>query len=344
MTCLACSEEETENTSYVPTPANLHIPQVFQGRILPPVIPPNNPMTQEGIALGKRLFFEKKLSADNTQACATCHHPEKSFTDGQQYSVGIDDIAGTRNSMPLFNLAWNYEDKFFWDGRELGLERQSFDPITNPIEMHETLQNVVEKLQQDPTYPILFERAFGTNVIDSVLISKALAQFERTIISGNSKFDQYLLGQVQLAPQEIDGFNVFMDENRGDCFHCHGNENNPLWTDNKFHNNGLDANPIDLGLAESTGDPNDSGKFRSPSLRNLAFTAPYMHDGRFNTLEEVINHYSEGLQDSPTIDPLMKKVDQGGVQLSEIDKANLKAFLLTLSDYNFISNPQYSNP
>ena len=133
-----------------------------------------------------------------------------------------------------------------------------------------------------------------------------------------------------------------MDEDRGDCFHCHGNENNPLWTDNKFHNNGLDNNFSDLGLGAVTGNPNDNGKFKTPSLRNLAFTAPYMHDGRFSTIDEVINHYSEGLEDSHTIDPLMKMVLQGGVQLSFEEKANLKAFLLTLSDYDFISNPDFN--
>lgn len=344
ITCLACSKEDNNTGQYIPNPATLNIPQVFEGRILPPIIPNNNPLTVEGIALGKTLFFEKKLSANNTQSCANCHNPNLAFTDGRQFSLGIDQIQGTRNAMPLFNLAWNYDDKFFWDGRELGLEQQSFDPITNPIEMHETLNNVVQKLQQDTKYPPLFERAFGTPTIDSVRISKALAQFERTIISANSKFDQYLLGDATLSPEELEGFNIFMDENRGDCFHCHGNENNPLWTDNKFHNNGLDATPTDLGLAIATGDPNDNGKFRTPSLRNLAFTAPYMHDGRFETLDDVINHYSEGLQNSPTIDPLMKKVTQGGVQLTETDKSNLKAFLLSLSDYNFINDPQYLNP
>ena len=143
---------------------------------------------------------------------------------------------------------------------------------------------------------------------------------------------------------ETNGFNIFMDESKGDCFHCHGSENNPLWTDNKFHNNGLDSNITDRGFGRVTGDPADNGKFKSPSLRNLAFTAPYMHDGRFATLEAVINHYSEGLQNSPTIDPLMKKVNQGGVQLSSQEKANLKAFLLTLSDEEFTNNPNFSNP
>ena len=132
-----------------------------------------------------------------------------------------------------------------------------------------------------------------------------------------------------------------MDEEKGDCFHCHGSDNNPLWTDNMFHNNGLDNNFSDLGLGAITGDPNDYGKFRSPTLRNLIFTAPYMHDGRFATLEEVIDHYSEGLQPSSTVDPLMKKVDQGGVQLSNQEKTSLKAFLLTLTDFEFINNPNF---
>ncbi len=207
--------------------------------------------------------------------------------------------------------------------------------------MHSNWVNVAEKLQNHAEYPTLFSQAFGTSKIDSILVTKAIAQFERTIISGNSKFDQFLRGETTLTPEEQNGFDVFMDEARGDCFHCHGSNNNPLWTDNEFHNNGLDANFSDLGLGAVTGDPNDNGKFKSPSLRNLAFTAPYMHDGRFATLEEVINHYSEGLQTSSTIDPLMKKVNQGGVNLSPKDKADLKAFLLTLSDYDFINNPDF---
>ena len=340
---LSCSSERLESeTSYTPIPVNLNIPDVFQDRILPPVIPSNNPLTEEGIELGKKLFFDKKLSVNGSQSCADCHKPSNSFTDARQYSIGVDNIQGTRNSMPLFNLAWNYDDRFFWDGRELSLERQVFDPITNPIEMHNTIANLVQELQIDSEYPEMFLKAFGTEIIDSVQIGKAIAQYERTIISANSKFDKYLLGQTTLTIQEEEGFNIFMDEERGDCFHCHGNENNPLWTDNKFHNNGLDNNFSDLGLGAVTGNPNDNGKFKTPSLRNLEFTAPYMHDGRFSTIDEVIDHYSEGLQDSQTVDPLMKMVSQGGVQLSFEEKANLKAFLLTLSDYDFISNPDFN--
>ncbi|MGY8911332.1 MAG: cytochrome-c peroxidase, partial [Flavobacteriales bacterium] len=190
-------------------------------------------------------------------------------------------------------------------------------------------------------YPNLFLQAFGTATIDSTLITKAIAQFERTLISGNSKFDQFLLGNETLTPEEENGFNVFMDEAKGDCFHCHGSNNNPLWTDNQFHNNGLDSNFTDVGLSKITGDPADNGKFKSPSLRNLAFTAPYMHDGRFATLEEVINHYSEGLKPSATIDPLMKKIAKGGVHLSTKDKADLKVFLLLLTDLEFVNNTAF---
>ena len=324
-------------------PSPLQIPQLFEDNILNPVIPTNNPQTVEGIALGKKLFFDPILSRDNTQACADCHMPENAFSDTDRFSDGIDGAFGPRNSMPLFNLAWNYDDRFFWDGRIFSLEHQAFQPVTSPIEMHNTWSNVEQDLQEHSEYPNLFNLAFGSSTIDSTLVTKAIAQFERTLISSNSKFDKYLLNEVTLTSEELNGFNIFMDETKGDCFHCHGSDKNPLWTDNAFHNNGLDVTFTDLGFGKVTGDPADNGKFKSPSLRNLVFTAPYMHDGRFATLDDVINHYSEGLQNSSTIDPLMKKVAQGGVQLSTQEKANLKAFLLTLSDPEFISNPAFIN-
>ncbi|WOD44761.1 cytochrome-c peroxidase [Hwangdonia lutea] len=339
--CSSCSNESVE--TYVATPSPLQIPQLFEDNILNPVLPIDNPQTVEGIALGKKLFFDPILSADNTQACADCHAPENAFSDADRFSAGVDGIRGSRNSMPLFNLAWNYDDKFFWDGSAFSLEHQAFVPVSDPIEMKSSWTQLETELQQHPEYPNLFQQAFGTSKIDSILVTKAIAQFERTLISANSKFDKYLLGEATLTSEELNGFNVFMDETKGDCFHCHGSDKNPLWTDNIFHNNGLDATFTDLGLGAVTGDPADNGKFKTPSLRNLAFTAPYMHDGRFATLDDVINHYSEGLQNSPTIDPLMKKVAQGGVQLSAQDKADLKAFLLALSDDEFISNPNFLN-
>lgn len=207
--------------------------------------------------------------------------------------------------------------------------------------MANTWQEVVTDLEADASYPELFYAAFAEEGIDSLKVAKAISQFERTLISGNSKFDKFLVGEVQLTAQEENGLAVFLDETRGDCFHCHGNPNNPLWTDNLFHNNGLDSSFTDLGLGKITGDPADNGKFKTPSLRNLTFTAPYMHDGRFETLTEVVDHYSEGLQNSETIDPLMKKVAQGGVQLTDKDKEDLVAFLVTLTDSTFVNDPKF---
>ena len=331
--------------NYVPTPVNLEIPPLFNSLLLPPSVPTDNPQTIEGIALGRKLFYEPLLSNDGTQACANCHLAEKSFSDPNRFSTGITGEMGTRNAMPIVNLAWNFQNRFLWDGSAYSLEDQVDDPIENPIEMNNTWPNVVATLQATSEYPDLFEQAFGTTTITREFVAKAIAQFERTLISGNSRFDQYLLGDNNaITAQEINGFNVFMDENRGDCFHCHGNEFNPLWTNNAFHNNGLDASFEDLGLGGVTGDPLDYGKFKSPTLRNLAYTAPYMHDGRFATLDEVINHYSEGLVYSNTIDPLMKNIAEGGAQLTDSDKADLKAFLLSLSEPGFTTNPAFLNP
>lgn len=343
--CIGCEEDGINAYElYSPTPAPLEIPQLFSDRIIDPVIPVDNPQTTEGIALGRKLFFDPILSGDNSQSCADCHAPANAFSDADRFSEGIDGNLGPRNSMPIFNLAWNYDEHFFWDGRTFSLENQALEPVVSPVEMHGNWIENAEKLKSHSTYPEMFFQAFGTSEIDSTLVTKAIAQFQRTLISANSRFDQYLMGELELTALELEGFNVFMDESRGDCFHCHGNVNNPLWTDNAFHNNGLDAISSDLGLGKHTGDPSDNGKFRTPSLRNLKFTAPYMHDGRFSTLDEVINHYSEGLQNSPTIDPLMKAVLEGGVHLSEADKTALKAFLRSLSDDSFIENPDFQDP
>lgn len=340
---VSCINEPLDAYAPTQTPQPIEIPELFKNHILNPIIPDHNPQTVEGIVLGKKLFFDPILSNNNTQACAHCHLPKKAFTDTNRFSEGADGLLGKRNAMPLFNLAWNYDENFFWDGRIFSLEHQAFAPVTDPKEMNSRWQRVVQKLQQHTDYPNLFQKAFGRIPIDSTLVVMAIAQFERTLISSDSKFDKFLLGQAQLSPDEQKGFEVFMDENKGDCFHCHGSDKNPLWTDNQFHNNGLDETFSDLGLGAVTGDPADNGKFKSPSLRNLIFTPPYMHDGRFNTLDAVIDHYSEGLKHSTTIDPLMKKVAQGGVGLSAREKDQLKAFLLTLTDHAFINNPNFKN-
>ena len=324
-----------------PTPLQLQIPFQLIERLGQPNIPPDNPMTVEGVALGKKLFFDPILSADGTQACADCHAPAASFTDPRRFSIGIDGIPGDRNSMPIINMAWSVTNKFFWDGRATGLEGQAFGPVVNPIEMHNTWPNAVATLQAHAEYPEMFDAAFETSTIDSILVVKALAQFERTLISGNSKFDKYLREEVNLSPAEFRGLELFMDDFGGDCFHCHGGPGNPLFTDNDFHNNGLDATFTDLGLGAVTGNPADNGKFKTPSLRNLVFTAPYMHDGRFQTIDEVLDFYATGVTISPTIDPLMQLAFQGGNQLSVDEKADLKAFLLTLTDSSFVNNPDF---
>ena len=339
----SCSNDDS-GPDYSPTEISLEVPEIFDLLLPAPLIPANNPQTVEGIALGRKLFYEPLLSGDGTQACADCHFAENAFTDPDRFSTGIDGSIGNRNAMPVFNVAWNFNEKFFWDGRALSLEDQAFGPVVNPIEMNNTWPNAVASLQATENYPDLFLEAFGTSTIDSVLVTNAIAQFERTLISGNSRFDKHLLGEILLTDSELNGFNIFMDENKGDCFHCHGSDANPLWTDNVFHNNGLDSTFEDIGLGEVTNDPLDYGKFKSPSLRNLAYSAPYMHDGRFETLDDVINHYSEGLVYSETIDPLMKTVADGGVNLSAEDKADLKAFLLSLSEPEFTTNPDFQNP
>ncbi len=327
---------------YEPTPVTLEMPEVFKDRILPPIIPVDNPLTEEGIALGKKLFYDPILSGDGSQACAACHNQANAFAENRRFSIGIDRKEGTRNAMPLFNLAYNYKEKFFWDGRAFDIENQAEGPVENPIEMHNTWDKAVESLSKSDVYPDLFRKAFGTDKITKELTVKAIAQFERTMISANSKFDRFLLGKEDLTFDERIGYQIFLSEDKGDCFHCHGSIDNPLWTDNSFHNNGMDSVFTDIGLEEVTGNPADRGRFKTPSLRNLKFSAPYMHDGRFATLDEVIEHYSEGLVFSPSIDPLMKSAYKGGVHLSETEKRQLKAFLLSLSDDSFITNAEYS--
>ncbi len=337
----SCGKDNDDALGYIPTPAEIATPLLFQQLIPEAVIPEDNPQTEEGIALGKRLFYDKRLSLDNSISCASCHRPQEGFSDSRTVSIGVDGAPGTRNSMPLVNLAFNYFGNFNWDGSAATLEEQHETPITSPIEMHSTFADITAMVEADANYPLQFEQAFNVTNVTKTEVTKALAQFVRTMVSGDSKFDRHLLGEATLTPQEQNGLDVFLDETRGDCFHCHGSPTNPLWTDNIFHNNGLDTTFDDRGRGDFTGDPNQFGQFKSPSLRNLAYTAPYMHDGRFATLEEVVNHYSEGLVYSDTIDPLMKAVDVGGVALSETDKADLVAFLLSLSDPSFINNPAF---
>lgn len=329
-------ECSTGPSKYQPTPYQLVIPPLFPQMI----IPADNPLTVEGVELGRHLFYEKRLSGDNTISCGSCHAPDAGFSDSRQFSVGIDGIAGTRQAMPLVNLG--YSPTYFWDGRASTLTGQALEPVTDPIEMHETWPNAVAKLQADDEYPEMFEKAFGSSTIDSIMVAKAIAQFELTIISANSKFDKWQRREVQLTPQELNGFNIFNTLSEGDCLHCHVGT---LTTDHSIVNNGLDENLTDLGRGAVTGNPSDNGKFKVPTLRNIALTAPYMHDGRFNTLEEVIDFYSTGVKaNSPNISPNMEFAGSGGVNLDPQKKADLKAFLLTFTDSTLINNPAFSDP
>ena len=297
------------------TPYNLEIPAGFPQ----PTIPADNPMTVEGVALGRMLYYDSIIHRSESAACATCHIQERSFTSGA-------DV------LPHVNLAWSHN--FLWDGAKSG----SLEEVML-FEVEDFFGTDVSKLQQHSTYPALFEKAFGTKTITSKQVAYALSQFFRILNSGNSKFDQFLQGDVDLTDQEYMGFDLFFTE-KGDCFHCHATV---FFTDNLMHNNALDSLP-EAGYFAVTGDSLDYGKYKSPTLRNIEYTGPFMHDGRYETLTEVIDFYSEGLEHSSTVDPLMKNLTQGGVQLSVEEKAALLAFLKTLSDPGYLTNPDISKP
>ena len=302
-----------------------------------PALPTDNPLIEERVALGEKLFFDTRLSRNETISCSSCHKPASGFSDGQKRSTGIDRSLTERHSMPLFNLAW--KDRFFWDGRSPSLRAQALEPIENPLEMGEDLDNVVAKLKASYDYPAAFKKAFGSGTISAETIGLALEAYQLTLTSYNSKFDQAMQGKAELNEAEKRGFELFMTEFEprsgrygADCFHCHGGA---LFSDHQFHNNGLPITDDDLGLAEISERASDERKFSTPSLRNIALTAPYMHDGRFATLAEVIAHYSSGVEPSETLDPNLAKHPKGGLQLSEDDQAALVAFLRTLTDPNY---------
>lgn len=308
----------------------------------------NNPVTVEGANLGKYLFYDPILSSDSTMSCSSCHNQKTAFSDSpNSLSKGRNGVMMKRNTMALFNLAWY--PAFFWDGRASSIEEQVFHPVREYNEMNLDWKVAAKRLEQNKFYKKQFKEIFGSSKIDSVQISNAIAQFLRTLISYQSKYDQVIEGKTLFTKDEYEGFNLANDQTKGDCIHCHITDGDALGTTLVFSNNGLDAvanaNDFkDKGRGAVTGKTTDNGKFIVPSLRNLAFTAPYMHDGRFKTLEEVINFYSEGLKQSPNIDSKMEFVHQGGAKLTSEDKRKIIAFLLTLSDSSFISNPEFSNP
>lgn len=339
--------EPSVDVSFSATPYELEIPPFF-----PPMdIPESNPLTVEGVELGRYLFWEQQLSGDNTQSCGSCHFPEHSFSDPAQFSTGITGAVGTRQAMALVNLGWARD--YFWDGRALTLEDQIREPVPNPIEMNQAWEDALEKLRSDPLYPPLYEAAFGSPEITEDRTVRAIASFLRTMISADSKFDQWRRGEYTLTDSEYNGYQLFNREGGdpeevqggefgADCFHCHV-EAGLQFSDYLAHNNGLDSQFTDLGYGGITGNPLDFGKFKTPSLRNVELTAPYMHDGRFESLEEVVEHYNSGGNPSETIDPFMKYTT-GGLSLSDQSKQDLIAFLKTLTDVSFTTNPDFQDP
>ncbi|MDC3209154.1 hypothetical protein OAT96_00245 [Chitinophagales bacterium] len=307
--------------------------------------PADNITTLSKVKLGRKLFYDEQISKTKTMSCGTCHNLSNGFTDnGLVFSINDIGAPTIRNSSPLFNLAWT-DKGFFWDGRAMKLEEAINDAINN--EQHPEWETTLLDIQADDTYELEFAKAFEDAKVDQTNVVKAISSFVRTLISKDSKYDLSVRGQATLTPLEQEGFDLVFTTERGDCFHCHGVY--PFMTDNDFHDNGLqDVNAIaaydDQGLGGFNGVSTDIGKMKAPPLRNLSYTAPYMHDGRLTTLDEVIDFYSEGVHATPNIDPLMKQALQGGVQLNAQEKAALKAFLLTLDDPTFISNEDYESP
>ena len=342
---LVACEQDDPQVVYDPTPYALSL-----GALPAPPLPADNLPTVAGVQLGRMLFYEKRLSRDNTQACASCHQQKDGFSDSKKFSVGVKGLEGRRQAMPLMNLAW-HQFGFFWDGRSPSLRDQALRPIQDTLEMNETLENVVAKLVLDQQYKDQFIRAFGDDAITPQRIGLAIEQFEFTLISNRSKYDEFLNGQVVLTESEERGRNLFFSEYNpttgalgGECFHCHVGFNFSIHT---YLNNGLDSKGrfTDLGRFEVTGNEEQRARFKLPSLRNVALTAPYMHDGRFQTLEEVIEHYNSGVLYSGTLDESMDhNLLPGGLQLSEQDKADLVAFLQTLTDNAFVNDERFSDP
>lgn len=329
-------------------PYKLEYPSSFGSRF---VIPENNPLTEEGVALGRMLFYEPLLSKTNTISCSSCHQQSLAFSDNRRLSIGVSGKPTRRNSMSLANLLW--VKNLFWDGRVSGLEAQAAFPLIHPDEMGQSLEISAKKLSKTRLYPSLFKEVFGTATITGEQITQALSQFERTLISADSPYDRYLEGKYQLSATEKRGLELFMRgpaPERGvrgaNCAHCHGGVK--LFQE-VFHNNGLDSIAVqDKGRQEITGDASDNGRFRVPTLRNIALTAPYMHDGRFATLEEVLDHYNQNMFHPSNLSHELRTATntEGGktLGLTAVEKKDLIAFLHLLTDSTFITNPAFANP
>ncbi|MBA4853411.1 cytochrome-c peroxidase [Emticicia sp. BO119] len=313
-------------------PALFSVPSNFPG---PGYHFEGNPITKAGVDLGKTLFYDALLSSYNTISCGSCHQQSAGFTQhGHMLSHGVNDRLSKRNAMPLFNLAWS--SSFGWDGSVTQLDSFAVSPITNPAEMDESFENILEKLRTSTLYPDMFEKAFGSGEINSERLLKALSQFMITMVSANSKYDHYSRNEgVKFSEAESEGLNLFKQK----CASCHSGE---LFTDFSFRNNGLIMSDDDKGRFEITKRETDKYKFKVPTLRNLTYSAPYMHDGRFTTLEEVLEHYSSKVVKSPSLDAKLENNGKAGIFLNTDEQQKIIAFLKTLDDENFIQNLSFS--
>ena len=290
----------------------------------------NNTLTQEGFVLGRKLFYDTRLSRDNTVSCGSCHQAFAAFAHSDHdVSHGIDDLVGTRSSPPIFNMNWH--TSFFWDGGVNHIESQPINPIQNPVEMDENLPNIIAKLKLDEQYQKMFASAWGDPTINSQRIFKSISQFMGAMVSATSKYDKVMRGEgPTFTATEQSGYNIYKSK----CATCH---TEPLFTDFSFRNNGIAPTSVnDSGRAHITRLPADLYKFKIPSLRNVGYTAPYMHDGRFNTLEQVLDHYAN-IKQSPTLDPILNN----GITLTNQERTNLLDFLNTLNDKEFISDKRF---
>lgn len=337
---MACSKSDV---SREPQRVSLEVPANF------PAVSdmPDNPLTKEGIELGRLLFYDKRLSGLNQLSCASCHKQELAFSDGLALSnIGASGIRLPRSAPALINMAWA-TNGLFWDGGSTNLESQALAPLTNPDEMHQELFELVNELRTIPDYAERFRFVFKDDEIKTGNIMKALAQFQRTLISANARYDKYTRHENggTLNDTELKGLHLVQE-------HCSGCHKGELFTDNDYHNNGIDNDfsdesneRIHQGRSRITYNPDDLGKFKTPTLRNSMLTAPYMHDGRFADIAQVLDHYSSGVKSSPTLDPLLVKNNgQPGIALTAADKQAIIAFLKTLTDSSFVKNPQLSNP
>jgi cytochrome c peroxidase len=356
------------------TYAATEFPDHFQTRFVRRLdnTPSDNPTTNEGATLGRVLFYDRRFSKDGTVSCASCHAQKNAFSDPDRFSKGVGGTLGDRNAMSLFNVKFVENGKFFWDERAKSLEIQVLMPIEDPREMAHQVDRVVETVKLDPAYAPLFRQAFGDEEVSAERVARALAQFVRSIVSYQSKFDEGL-AKTQAIREDFPNFNeaenlgkrIFLGDHdrasRGNCATCHLRNyaffrptnkavQSALFVPDRLLNNGLDAElaTTDNGVGDLTLNPADYGLFKAPDLRNVELTAPYMHDGRFQTLEQVVEHYNTGVKLHPNLDPQLRGGrGRPGPRLMNLDndeQAALVAFLKTLTDHKLISDPKYSDP